>query len=56
MRALILTHPALAECLIIHTQGGPSLFNLLYYYYSKSRGNVINSISSYNFPSIYIVP
>ena len=30
MRALILTHPALAECLIIYTHGGSSLFNLLY--------------------------
>lgn len=54
MCALILTHPALAECLIIYT-GSVSLFNLLSYYYSKSRGNVINSISSYNFPSIHFL-
>ena len=55
MCALILTHPALAECLTIYTQVGSSLLNLPYYYYWKSRSNVVNAISFYNFPSIYFL-
>ena len=55
MCALILTHPALAECLIIYTPVGSSLPNLPYYYYWKSRSNVVNAISFYNFLSIYFL-